>query len=283
MNRKSLDHIPISDTLSLYIAEATRTPLLSRTEEIALMQAIKQGIRAGKKLARSSDLSPHTVSMLQQHIHRGKNARKHLIEANTRLVISIAQKYRGLGVPFADLIQEGNLGLMRALSNQSRNVRLPAHIGDLLQRAKSLRKTYEASHGKSPTLNELAQQLGVSHHKLEHALRAAQAPVSLNQPLADDGVSLMEQLPDNSTPEAHRELARHELKAALQKAMCILNARLSKILILRYGVLGNEPCSRKQLSEKMGLNQERIRQLEMEALYQLRTSTYFDELRDFLD
>lgn len=310
MNTKNLDNIPVTDIMSLYIAEATQTPLLSATEERTLIHTIKRGTQAEKKLSQPDVLQPQTMVLLRQRVKEGKQARTRLIKANTRLVISVAQKYRGMGIPLVDLVQEGNLGLMhaidkfelqrntrfatyatwwirqhivRALTNQSRSVRIPSHLTLLLQKAEQARIAFEQKYQRDPTLPELAQLVGVSVTKMKHAIQAAQAPLSLDAPLTADGdMSLAEVLPDKKISDAVRNMQRQELKDILQDALCSLNIRQARILMLRYGLLGSEPHSRQEVGEKFGLNRERIRQLEVDALNKLRQSPRWQSLQDFL-
>ncbi len=310
MNIKSLDNIPVTDIMSLYIAEATQTPLLSADEERSLMHTIKQGTQAEKKLAQHNTRQPQTAAVLRQRVKEGKQARIRLIKANTRLVISVAQKYRGMGIPLIDLVQEGNIGLIhaiekfdvhrgtrfatyatwwirqhivRALTNHSKTIRIPSHLNLLLQKAEQARATFEQTYRRDPTLYELAQMVGVSVTKMQRAIQTAQAPLSLDAPVTADGdTSLAEMLPDEKISDATRSIQQNELKNILQDALCSLNIRQAKILMLRYGLLGSEPHSRQEVGEKFGLNRERIRQLEVDALNKLRQSPRWQSLQDFL-
>ncbi len=310
MNIKNLDNIPATDIMSLYIAEATRTPLLSASEERALIRTIKRGTQAEKKLAQHETSQPNTLVMLRLRVKEGKQSRTRLIKANTRLVISIAQKYRGMGIPLIDLVQEGNIGLIyaiekfdlkhgtrfatyatwwirqhivRALTNQSKAIRIPSHINLLLQKAEQTRSTFEQKYQRDPSLSELAQMMGISVTKLKRAIQTAQTPVSLDAPATVDGdISLAEVLPDEKMSDATRRIQRNELKTILQDALCSLNIRQAKILMLRYGLLGSEPHSRQEIGKKFGLNRERIRQLEVDALNKLRQSPRWQSLQDFL-
>jgi len=311
MTIKYPNNIPVTDIMSLYIAEATKTPLLSAQEERALIRTIKQGAQAEKRLSQLNSIHSNTAIALRQRAKKGKQARARLIRANTRLVISVAQKYRGMGIPLVDLVQEGNIGLIyaiekfdlrrgtrfatyatwwirqhivRALSNHSKPIRLPSHLITLLQKVENARITFEQKYNRNPTLDELAQMVGTSTHKIARALRMGQPPLSLDAPATRDGdASLAEMLPaDNRMLESVQKIQHSELKQILQDALCSLNVRQAKILMLRYGLLGSQPHSRQEIGEKFGLNRERIRQLEVDALNKLRQSPRWQSLQDFL-
>ncbi len=308
--KQTLENIPITDTISLYVAEATRTPLLSHIEEQQLMQHIERARKAARKLETLASEHTQQYRELQNLVQRGRQARSRLITANTRLVLHVAQKYRGLGVPLSDLIQEGNLGLMRAiekfdyrrgnrfstyatwwirqnilraLTQQSRTVRLPNYLRAKYSKIQRTIQDYECRHGTQPTHREIASTLGMSEFAVRKILSATQVAISLNFTVDEDATSLQDNLPDHTIVHPHRQMCCIELMHAVQDALCTLPARQARILTLRYGLLGSKPHSRKEIGEKVGLNRERVRQLEVEALNHLRRCGYTPRLHDFLD
>lgn len=308
--KQTLENIPITDTISLYVAEATRTPLLSRLEEQQLMQHIERARTAVRKLNMLPDHHTRQHQELQDLVYHGKQARSRLITANTRLVLHVAQKYRGLGVPLSDLIQEGNLGLMhaiekfdyrrgnrfstyatwwirqnilRALTQQSRAVRLPNHLHAKYRKIQQVIQDYEHRHGTQPTYREIASTLGMSAFAVRNILTVAQSTLSLNVTMEDDATSLQDSLPDDTIVHPQQQISWMELVNAVQDALCTLPARQARILTLRYGLQGNKPHSRKEIGEKVGLNRERVRQLEVEAINYLRYCRCTPQLHDFFD
>ncbi len=311
MNTQSiLENIPVTDTISLYIAEATRTPLLSHAEEKQLMQHIERANKAVCALESLPNDHAHQHQELQRLACRGTQARSRLITANTRLVIHVAQKYRGLGVPLADLIQEGNLGLIRAiekfdfrrgnrfatyatwwirqnilrmLTYQSRSVRLPGYLQNKYRQVQTAIHDYEGMHGTHPTHQDIASIMGLSEFTVRNMLAATQTTMSLNFTIDDESASLQDNLPNHANITPHQWVNWHELTHTVQEALCTLPARQARILTLRYGLFGSESHSRKEIGKKMGLNRERVRQLEVEALNHLRHCRYTPGLHDFLD
>lgn len=309
-NSSVLDNISPTDTISIYIAEATRIPLLTHREEKHLMQQIERARLAAKALETSS-VTDHRQKNWQELYQEGERARSQLITANTRLVIYVAQKYRGMGIPLSDLIQEGNLGLIRAIESfdyrrgtrfatyatwwirqgilrsltyQSRAVRLPRHLQGKYREIQTFIEDYERDNGERPSHHEISLILGISEFVVYNILTVSQPAKSLNYIFEDgDTEELQDFVSDDSRISAHRMLSMHELTAQIQDVLNILPSRQARILTLRYGLFGTRPHSRNEIGEKIGLNRERIRQLEIDALRKIRFSRYANQLVSYLE
>jgi len=303
----AMDTIPVGDLVSMYLAEATQFPLLSFSEEVTLAREIEQGRTAAETLTASS--APSGVENLRETIRRAARAREQLIKANTRLVVSIAQKYMGRGLPFPDLIQEGNLGLIRAvekfdyrygfrfstyaawwirqnvvraLAEQTRTIRAPVHINDRLRRIYLFSVDFETANGRKPTMSELSAALDVSPKELRRTLHMNRHLLSLDQPFGDDDDrDLKDTIQDTTLSTPPDEAGRHSLQEKMQDILCTLNPREAKIIQLRFGLFTGNGLTRQEVGQKFGLNRERIRQLEVQALRRLRHPRRLRMLRDF--
>jgi RNA polymerase primary sigma factor len=263
----STDGAPTS--LQLFLAEIGRRPLLTRAEETALARRIERGDAAAKRT---------------------------MIEANLRLVVSIAKGYRGHGLPFLDLIQEGAIGLSRAvekfdwrlgfkfstyatwwirqaiaraISSEGATIRLPVHLGERRRRILQTARRLEAERGRPPTREELTEETGYSRRHVNAALDAAEAPVSLNQPVGSgaDG-ELGELLPDPSAEDPFRSTEEHLRAVEIRHLLRSLGERERRVLELRYGLEG-EPRTLDAVGTELGVTRERVRQLESQALARL--------------
>jgi RNA polymerase primary sigma factor len=244
-------------------------------------------------------------------VEDGLAAREHLIRANSRLVISVAKKYIGRGVPFLDLIQEGNIGLIRAankfnyrlghkfstyatwwirqavtraIADQSRTIRIPVHMGDQIN--KLLRASHRLTQelGREPTSNELAAALDVPTRKAEDMLRVARRPLSLETPTDDEGESeLGDFIEDEESRAPEDEVTSSMLREQLQGILQDLPPREVRILQLRYGLVDGETYTLEEVGKKLGVTRERVRQIEAQALSRLRHPTHSRKLRGFLD
>jgi len=312
MQRTSTDDlsaIETNDTIGLYFKEVSRVPLLTADEEVALAQRIESGRLARAELARGYVSDRRRVE-LRRLVEDGWKAREHLITANSRLVISIAKKYMNRGVPFLDLIQEGNIGLMRAtkkfeyrrghkfstyatwwirqaisraVADQGRTIRVPVHMGDQIN--KLLRVQHELTQhlDRKPKIEELAEALEVTPEKVEHMMEVARRPLSLELPTDDEGDSTLgDFIEDQEIPLPDDMATSHLLKESLLSVLDSLPSREVRILQLRFGLLDGQAYTLEEVGRKMGVTRERVRQIQAQALSRLRHPSIKRRLRDYL-
>lgn len=304
-----LANIDTNDTIGLYLKEVSRVPLLSATEEVILAQRIERGRLAREELARGNVVGAHRVELRKQ-IEDGWAAREHLITANSRLVISVAKKYMGRGVPFLDLIQEGNIGLIRAtkkfdyrrghkfstyatwwirqavtraIADQGRTIRVPVHMGDQINKLLRVQHQLTQGLGREPTVEELAVALDVPPKKVENMIQVARRPLSLETPTDDEEDSVLgDFIEDDQTPPPDDSAAYNLLREHLDEVLNGLPPREVRILQLRYGLLDGQAYTLEEVGRKMGVTRERVRQIEAQALSRLRHPTVRRKLRDYL-
>ncbi len=306
--RQALD---TDDVVGLYLKEAGRVPLLTADEEVSLAKRMERGEQAQEYLEEHGDSLPmDDVYDLKDAIIDGEMAQEHLIRANARLVISVAKKYIGRGVPFLDLIQEGNIGLIRAtnkfeyqrghkfstyatwwirqavsraVADQGRTIRVPVHMGDQLNRMRRVQLNLLQELGREPTIEELAVGMEITPDKVENLLEIARRPVSLETPIDDDGDSTFgDFVEDVNSPAPADEVATHLLHEQLQGALDRLPPREAQILRLRYGLEDGRIYTLEEVGQTIGVTRERVRQLEAQALNRLRQSSAHIILRDYL-
>ncbi len=301
----------VDDTVALYLKEISRIPLLTGVEEVQLAKAIERGEEAANRLAqyqaRPNGCSPQ---QLRKEIQLGRQARRKLIEANFRLVVSIAKKYIGHGVSFMDLIQEGNIGLIRAvekfeyqrgfkfstyatwwirqavsraLSDQGRTIRVPVHMGERITQLSRVSRELVQKNGNEPTEEEIAEAMGVSMRLLERIRQAALYPFSLEMEVGEDTDSTLGDFiedddipPDDST--VHRLLCER-----VDDVLDSLTAREGRVLRRRFGLQDGRAYTLEEVGQKFGVTRERIRQIEAKALSKLRHPRRSRRLRDFLE
>lgn len=297
------------DTLSLYLKEVGRIPLLTPEEEVALAQRIERGRQAERRLAQGN-LSPEERRRLEEIAADGRAAQDHLILANTRLVISVAKKYVGRGLPLSDLIQEGNIGLIRAvkkfdwrrghkfstyatwwirqavtraIADQSRTIRVPVHMGDQINRLLRLQQQLAQELGRDPTVEELAEAMGVPPSRVEQLLQIARQPVSLDMPTDDEEESVLgDFIEDRGMLSPSEAVTQQMLREILHEALATLSPREVRILKLRYGLADGRMYTLEEVGRKLGVTRERVRQIEAQALARLRHPIYARRLREFL-
>jgi RNA polymerase primary sigma factor len=307
-----LNRISSDDTVGLYLKEMSRVPLLSSEEEVELAKRIERGRAAKKELNRNGlRLSPQRRSELEAQIQDGESAREHLIKANTRLVVSIAKRYIGRGVPFLDLIQEGNLGLMKAvekyeyqrgfrfstyatwwirqtitrsIADQGRTIRVPVHMVDRIRRLYRTTHEMEQKLGRSPTSEELADAIGVKASKVDWMMRVSWLPLSLESPINEDeeDSELGQFIEDQVTPSPMQTTYTNLLREKIQEVLDTLPAREARILRLRFGLENGRTYTLEEVGQKFGLTRERIRQIENKALRRLRHPRRARQLKDYL-
>lgn len=299
------------DVVGLYLKEAGRVPLLTGTQEVELAKRMERGLLAANKLKEMGDrLSPDDRYLLQDLVGDGEMAQEHLVRANARLVISVAKKYIGRGVHFLDLIQEGNIGLIRAtnkfeyrrghkfstyatwwirqavsraVADQGRTIRVPVHMGDQLNRMRRVQLMLLQELGRDPSIDELAVGMETTPDKVEHLLEISRRPVSLETPIDEDGDSTFgDFVEDTNTPAPADEVATHLLHEQLQGALNKLPTREAQILRLRYGLEDGRVYTLEEVGQTIGVTRERVRQLEAQALNRLRQSSAHIILRDYL-
>lgn len=300
------------DVVGLYLKEAGRVPLLTAEEEVSLAKRMEAGLWARQRIEESDEdeLQWSEEQSLRQMAMDGDAAQEHLIRANARLVISVAKKYIGRGVPFLDLIQEGNIGLIRAtnkfeyqrghkfstyatwwirqavsraVADQGRTIRVPVHMGDQLNRMRRVQLQLLQELGRDPKIEELAEGMETTPDKVENLLEISRRPVSLETPIDDDGDSTFgDFVEDANSPAPAEEVASHLLQEQIQQALDKLPAREAQILRLRYGLADGRVYTLEEVGQTIGVTRERVRQLEAQALNRLRQSSAHVILKDYL-
>lgn len=305
---ENIDHIPADDTVSLYFRQMAAEPLLTAEQEIALAKRIERGRKAAELLAENPDLPAEQIRQLEEAVAQGQAAREHLGRANTRLVVSIAKRYRDQGLPMSDLIQEGNVGLMiavdkfdytmgnrfstyaswwirqtitRALSQKSRTIRLPLHLSDQLRRINVANEILEQELGREPTYTELAERLGVETSEVRETLEANPQTIPLELPVGEDS-EFGDFLEDEESVGPDEAMHTLDLTESIERVLSDLLPREAEILRLRFGLKDGIPQTLEQVGKAMGLSRERIRQIERQALRRLRQPQFAATLRDFM-
>jgi RNA polymerase primary sigma factor len=304
-----LSEIPADDAVGLYFKEAANEPLLSAEQELDLANKMCEGRDAERRL-QQDELDPEQRRQLERTIEETRTAREQLIVANTRLVISVAKRYRGRGLSFLDLIQEGNLGLIKALekydpargyrlstyatwwirqtiaravADQGRTIRIPVHMSAKISRLYKTARRLEQEYDRKPTPEEIAKEMGLTPKRVRWMLKISHFPLSLERPVGKEKESeLGAFIEDESAPQppesAHLGLLRDKLKEVL----ATLTAREARILRLRFGLQDGRCYTLAEVGEKFGLTRERIRQIEHKALRRLRHPRRSRRLREFL-
>lgn len=314
-----LSNVPIDDSVGLYFREMGQQQLLSAEEEVQLAKEIEAGRIAVQRLSGepSPNENPVEVFISDDELDElilvkevGDAARAHLIRANTRLVVSIAKKYRGRGLQFLDLIQEGNVGLMkavekydyrrgnrfstyatwwirqavtRALANHGRTIRIPAHLGGRISKLYQVAQELEQELGRQPSAEEIAENMDLPADRVRWMLRTSRQPVHLERPVGDESdAELGDFIEDVELPQPAETVANNMLTEEIGEILDQLTPREARILRLRYGLQDGESRTLKEVGEMFGLSRERIRQLEKEALRKLRHPNFAGHLRQYL-
>jgi len=307
-----LTAIASDDPVGLYFRQMAQEPLLNANDEIDLAKRIERGRQADERL-RLPDAT-HKSERWHQHmaalIRDGQHSREHLGRANTRLVVSIAKRYMGQGLPFPDLIQEGNVGLMRAvdkydyrrgnrfstyatwwirqaitraLAQKTRTIRIPLHMTERIRQMYRIAQNIEQEMGRRPTPEEIADEMDLPIETVRSMMDASQHAIALERPVGDDGDSEFgDFIEDQDTPSPVESATQHLLQETIEEVLSELTPRQSHILRLRFGLGGGEPHTLEEIANKFGLSRERIRQLEKEALRRLRHPRLAHNLRDYL-
>ena len=306
------ERVPSEDTISLYLREMSRVPLLNMEQEVSLAKQYEAGKAAQEKLIKANgNCSEKKRAELEQITEDGLQAREHLIKANTRLVVSVAKRYNGRGVPFLDLIQEGNLGLMkavekydyrkgfrfstyatwwirqtitRAIADQGRTIRVPVHMVDRIRIMYKRTHELEQKLGREPTTEELAESLDIPKQKLEWMIRVSWLPLSLETPINEDEdeSELGNFIEDQETLTPSQSVYTKLLSEKIDEVLDSLPYREARILRLRFGLENGRYYTLEEVGKKFGLTRERIRQIETKALRRLRHPRRSRHLREYL-
>jgi RNA polymerase primary sigma factor len=299
------------DSIQNYLQEIGRVALLNAAEEIALAERIERANAAAERLASEEQLRSDQLVGLRADLASGQDARRHLIQANLRLVVSIAKKYIGRGLSLLDLIQEGNIGLMRAvekfdyhkgnrfstyatwwirqavsraIAEQGRTIRLPVHMSESVGQVKRTAERLAQVLERQPSADEIATALGQPVDRIERVLEAARRPVSLESPVGEDGEhTLGDFLPDDELPTPADFASQQLLRADLALALDHLSERERRIIDLRYGLGDGQRRTLEEVGRTLGMTRERARQIEAEALRRLRAPEVGQHLRDYLE
>lgn len=307
----ALSELNVDDTVGLYLKDMSRVPLLSLIEELNIAKRIAAGRVAEIELVKSNGNSSVSKKMkLKVCVQDGIMARDHLIKANTRLVVSVAKKYVGRGVAFLDLIQEGNLGLMkavekydykrgfrfstyatwwirqtitRAIADQGRTIRVPVHMIDRLRQLYKTTHEMEQTLGRLPTSDELAYNLGCTRHKIQWMQRVSWLPLSLESPVGDEEDSELGMfVEDTITPTPIQSAYSNMLRDKIEEVLDSLSPRESRVLRMRFGLDNGHSYTLEEVGDKFGLTRERIRQIEGKALSRLRHPRRARQLKEYL-
>ncbi|WP_306321760.1 MULTISPECIES: RNA polymerase sigma factor [unclassified Streptomyces] len=302
---------PSSDLFRQYLREIGRIPLLTAAEEVELARRVEAGLFAEEKLTHAPDLDSQLALDLDRLVVMGRMAKRRLIEANLRLVVSVAKRYVGRGLTMLDLVQEGNLGLIRAvekfdyargykfstyatwwirqamsraLADQARTIRVPVHVVELINRVVRVQRRMLQERGYEPTPEEVAAHLDLPHERVSEVLRLAQEPVSLHAPVGEeDDVALGDLIEDGDATSPVESAAFLLLREHLEAVLSTLGERERKVVQLRYGLADGRPRTLEEIGRIFGVTRERIRQIESKTLNKLRDHAFADQLRGYLD
>ena len=305
------DEIEVSDPVRMYLQEIGRVPLLDAQQEVELSMQMELGIRAAPKLTAAGELSSSEKVILERDVRLGKRAQERLVEANLRLVVSIAKKYVGRGMPLLDLVQEGNLGLMRAvekfdyrkgfkfstyaswwirqavtraLADQGRTIRVPVHMVETINKLAGVQRALSQELGREPTIEEIASDLELEPEKVTELRRIAQDPLSLETPLGEeDDSTLGDFVPDLDAEAPVAAASFRLLQDYLRVVLEELSDREREVLIMRFGLRDGNIKTLEEVGRHFKVTRERIRQLETKALAKLRQPSRAGKLKDYLE
>jgi RNA polymerase primary sigma factor len=303
-----------SDPVRMYLKEIGKVPLLTADEEVILARCVEEGLRATERIVeRDEEGLPVDRKQLQHDRHvrsDGVDAKRILVEANLRLVVSIAKRYRNRGMAFLDLIQEGNLGLMRAvdkfdytkgfkfstyatwwirqaitraIADQARTIRIPVHMVETINKVIRVQRQLLQDFGREPSVEELADRTEMTPPRIREILRVSQETVSLEQPMGDDDFSLSDLIEDEGAVAPSEAAARAMLNEAVNQALAELSDREQKVVRLRFGLDDGQMRTLEEVGKEFGVTRERIRQIESKTLAKLRHPMRSSRLRDYLD
>jgi RNA polymerase primary sigma factor len=299
-----------ADLVRMYLREIGQYPLLTDKQEVELAQAIEAGERAKGRIEKESHrLSQRMMERLDVDLDRGRAARRRFIQSNLRLVVSIARRYQGMGLPLLDLIQEGNLGLMRAvekfdwrkgfkfstyatwwirqaitraIADTARTIRIPVHMVEAVQKVRKIQEELLDKLGREPTVDEIAKEAGFGPEKVHEIFRIMPEPVSLETPVGEDEETELLHFIEDATVEAPADSALASmLQEDLRSVLDTLSERERRVLELRFGLADGRPRTLEEIGKEFNLTRERIRQIEAKALAKLRHPSAPAKLKEY--
>jgi RNA polymerase primary sigma factor len=299
----------MGDSVHTYLKAIGRRQLLTAAQEVDLAKRIEAGLYAEHKLESGGRMSARAREDLRLVAEDGQRAKAHMLEANLRLVVSVAKKYADRGLSLLDVVQEGNLGLIRAVekfdytkgykfstyamwwirqaiqrgfADSARTIRLPVHVLEMLSKLSRVEREMHQRLGREPTPEELGVELEKSPAQVQELLRTSRQPISLDSTIGEDGETRIGDLiEDTDTPEASELVDRQLMADQLRRALGVLSAREEKIMAMRFGLYDGTPRTLDEIGKHLGLTRERIRQLEKESLSKLRHPSNAQPLLDF--
>jgi len=298
-----------SEALPLYLQEIGRVPLLTGAAEVELAMAIEAGTEAAGQLKDGAQRAIDESERLEDVADRGNLARRRLVESNLRLVVSVARRYMNRGIPLGDLIQEGNIGLMRAvekfdyrrgfkfstyatwwirqavsraLADHSRTIRVPVHMVETINKYVRTSASLQQELGREPTIDEIAQAMELSAERVREIIRILPQPISLESAVGDEqDAVLADFVVDENLPDMDEVAARLVLKGQVEGVLETLTPRERRVVELRFGLEGDKLYTLSEIGAELGVTRERIRQIETKALRKLRHPSRARQLRDF--
>jgi RNA polymerase nonessential primary-like sigma factor len=300
---------PAADLVRVYLNGIGKTALLTAAQEVELAKRIEAGVFAVHMLETTEGLDKQYAADLRTVVRDGHSARNHLLEANLRLVVSLAKRYTGRGMPLLDLIQEGNLGLIRAvekfdytkgfkfstyatwwirqaitrgMADQARTIRLPVHLVEQVNKLARIRRDLHQKLGRDATHEELAAESGIAEERISDLLDHARDPVSLDMPVgSDEEAPLGDFIEDGESADAETTVISHLLHEDLRRVLSTLEDREQQVIRMRYGLDDGQPRTLDQIGRRFGLSRERVRQIEREVMAKLRIGERADRLRAY--
>ena len=300
-----------SEALPLYLQEIGRVPLLTGAAEVDLAKAIEAGTEAAALLVDGKPRSAEDLDLLADIIERGNEARRRLVESNLRLVVSVARRYMNRGIPLGDLIQDGNIGLMRAvekfdyrrgfkfstyatwwirqavsrsLADQSRTIRIPVHMVETINKYVRLSSSLQQELGREATVDEIAEAMETTPERVREIIRILPQPISLESTVGDEAdATLGDFVIDENAPDMDEAATRIVLRAQVDGVLGTLTPRERRVVELRFGLDGDKLYTLSEIGAELGVTRERIRQIETKALRKLRHPSRSKLLREFAD
>jgi RNA polymerase primary sigma factor len=304
--------VPTTDPVRMYLKEIGKVPLLTAAKEIDLAKKIEAGEEASLRLEKEAgELTREEDRTLRRREREGQGAKRKLVEANLRLVVSIAKRYVGRGMQFLDLIQEGNLGLMRAvekydyrrgfkfstyatwwirqaitraIADQARTIRIPVHMVEIINKLTRVQRQLLHELGREPSPEEIAELMEITPQKVREVLKVSQSPVSLETPIGEEGDSHLADFIEDSSAVVPIDAASFVLlQEQLESVLDTLDGREKQIIRLRFGIIDGHPHTLEEVGREFGVTRERIRQIESKTLSKLRHPSRSQQLRGYLE